>query len=155
MQKIEHVYETYIRTTPEKLWEALTKPEFTREYWAGKANVSDWKKGSTWEHVAEDDQGKPEVWVTGKILEVNPPKSMVWSWFSPDNPDDISRVSYNIEPMEDWVCLKIIHGDFKPGSTMATKVTAGWPRVISSLKSYLETGIALNVWAASSCGGNK
>lgn len=141
-QKIEHVYVTYIRTTPEKLWEALTKPEFTRQYWGNKANVSDWKKGSRWEHLEEGD---PEAWVAGKVLEIDPPKRLVLSWFSPDDPNDVSKVTFEIESKEDVVCLKVVHGDFKPGSSMSGKVSQGWPLVIASLKTFLETGEALDV----------
>lgn len=70
MNKPELVYVTYIRTTPEKLWAAITKPEFTRQYWAGVENVSDWKEGSKWEHIGGDKQR--EVWITGKVVECLP-----------------------------------------------------------------------------------
>ena len=63
MQKPKLVYATYIRTTPRKLWDAITQPEFTRQYWGGAKNVSDWKKGSKWEHVFEKDADP--VWITG------------------------------------------------------------------------------------------
>ena len=65
MKKPNQVYTTFIRTTPKKLWAAITKPEFTRQYWADLANVSDWKKGSKWEHTTKEN----EVWITGKVLE--------------------------------------------------------------------------------------
>lgn len=78
MQKPKQVYTTFIRTTPKKLWEAITKPEFTRQYWAGVENVSDWKKGAKWEHIGGEE--KREVWITGKVLESTPPKRLVLSW---------------------------------------------------------------------------
>ena len=72
MEKPKLVYETFIRTTSKKLWTAITKPEFTRQYWAGVENVSAWKKGSKWEHIGGAAE-KREVWITGKVLEFNPP----------------------------------------------------------------------------------
>ena len=143
MQKPKLVYETFIRTTPKKLWAAITKPEFTRQYWAGVENVSDWKKGSKWEHIGGDKQR--EVWITGKVLESNPPKRLVLSWADPDDLADKSRVTFEIEPMGDMVCLTVTHGNFKAGSPMFGKVSWGWPRVLSSMKSFLETGKGLSI----------
>ena len=145
MQKPKLVYETFIRTTPKKLWAAITKPEFTRQYWAGLANVSDWKKGSKWEHTTREN----EVWITGKVLECVPSKRVVLSWADPDDLADKSRVTFEIEPMKDLVCLTVTHGNFKAGSTMAGKVSSGWPRVLSSMKSFLETGKGLKVFSRS------
>lgn len=143
MEKPELVYVTYIRTTAEKLWAAITKPEFTRQYWGGLENVSDWKKGSKWEHIKADNR---EVWLFGEVLESIPPKRLVLTWVDPDNTADSSLVTFEIEPVGDTVCLTVKHGDFKPDSDMATKVNQGWPRVISSMKSFLETGQPLNVF---------
>ena len=145
MQTPKQVYTTFIRTTPKKLWTAITKPEFTRQYWAGVENVSDWKKGSKWEHIGGDEQR--EVWITGKVLESNPPKRLVLTWADPDDLTDKSRVTFEIEAIEDMTCLTVTHGNFKAGSKMAGKVSWGWPRVLSSMKSFLETGKGLNVFA--------
>jgi uncharacterized protein YndB with AHSA1/START domain len=153
MEKPKLVYVTYIRTTPEKLWAAITKPEFTRQYWAGNANVSDWKRGSKWQHVAGGE--KPDVYVAGEVLESIPPKRLVLTWADPDDVADSSTVTFEIEPLEDTVSLSVIHGDFKAGSAMAGKVSRGWPRVLSSMKSYLETGEALNIWDKDSPGCGK
>jgi uncharacterized protein YndB with AHSA1/START domain len=144
MEKPKLVYTTYIRTTPKKLWAAITKPEFTRQYWGGLANVSDWQKGSPWEHVTGDS--KPEIYITGKVLECIPPKRLVLSWADPDDLADKSRVTFEIEAIEDMTCLTVTHGNFKAGSTMAGKVSWGWPRVLSSMKSFLETGKGLNIF---------
>jgi uncharacterized protein YndB with AHSA1/START domain len=147
MQKPKLVYTTYIRSTPKDVWAAITKPDFTRQYWGGNTNASDWKKGSTWQHLSAGE--KPEAWVTGKVLESNPPKRLVLSWADPDNLKDKSRVTFEIETIKDSVCLTVTHDQFKAGSTMPDKVNGGWPRVLSSLKSFLETGKGL---AAANCG---
>src|SRR3984957_1173123 len=143
MTKPELIYTTYIRTTPEKLWNAITNPEFTRQYWGGNENVSDWKPGSKWVHVTSDEERA--IRVIGKVVESVPLKRLVLTWADPDNEADVSRVTFEIEPIDDTVRLNVIHGDFKPGSDMVTKVSGGWPRVLSSLKSFLETGKALDV----------
>jgi uncharacterized protein YndB with AHSA1/START domain len=144
MQKPKLVYLTYIRTTPKKLWDAITKPEFTCQYWAGAKNVSDWKKGSKWEHVFENEPDP--VWLTGKVLQIVPSKRLVLSWADPDRPADQSRVTFEIEPVADQVCLKVTHDQLKAGSKMFRGVSRGWPQVLSSMKSFLETGKGLNLF---------
>jgi uncharacterized protein YndB with AHSA1/START domain len=153
MEKNEFVYVTFIRTTPEKLWTAITKPEFTRQYWGGGENVSNWRKGSEWKHLGDDE--KRSVRVIGEVVESIPPKRLVLTWADPADKSDQSRVTFEIEAIEDMVRLSIIHGEFKTGSVMAGKVSWGWPRVLSSLKSFLETGKALNVWAGNEGGCGK
>ena len=143
MSKQEFVYTIYIRTTPEKLWSAITTPEFTRQYWGGFENISDWKKSSAWKHVADDE--KRTVRIVGEVLESVPPKRLVLSWADPSNSSDSSSVTFEISSIKDLVCLSIFHGNFKADSEMAGKVAIGWPRVLSSLKSFLETGEALDV----------
>ena len=143
MNKPELIYTTYIRTTPEKVWNAITNPEFARQYWGGNENVSDWKPGSKWVHVTGDEERA--IRVTGKVVESVPPKRPVLTWADPANEADVSRVTFEIEPVDDEVRLDVIHGDFKPGSDMISRVSGGWPRVLSSLKSFLETGKPLHV----------
>ena len=142
MKKPKLVYTTFIRSTPKKTWDAISNPKFTRQYWAGMANVSDWKKGSKWEHHSPGN----EVWITGKVVQCTPPKRLVLTWVDPDNLKDKSRVTFEIEQVGDSVCLTVTHDQFKEGSTMAGKVARGWPRVLSSMKSFLETGKGLNVF---------
>jgi uncharacterized protein YndB with AHSA1/START domain len=142
MEKPKLVYTTYIRSTPKKTWDAITDPKFTRQYWAGMTNVSDWKKGSRWEH----HNPEKEVWIMGEVVECTPPKRLVLTWADPDDLKDKSRVTFEIEAIEKQVCLTVTHDRFKDGSKMAGKVSRGWPRVLSSLKSFLETGKGLNVF---------
>lgn len=133
----DFVYTTYIKTTPEKVWQAITNPEFTRQYWGGMDNISDWKKGSDWQHT----DGK-DTRIIGKVLESNPPTRLVVSWASPNDPNDVSQVSYDISAIEDMVRLDVIHTALS--DEMGKAVSNGWPRVLSSLKSFLETGKALD-----------
>ena len=80
-EKTSFVYVTYIRSTPEKVFEAITKPEIAQRYW-GHENISDWKPGSAWQHVRANAERK--VNIVGKVVEVTPPKRLVISWASPD-----------------------------------------------------------------------
>jgi len=151
MTNPDFIYTTYIKTTPEKLWAAITNREFTRQYW-GYDNVSDWKKGSKWHSFTND--AKRTAVIAGEVLESMPPKRLVLTWANPGNAADVSRVTFEIEPIGNMVRLNVIHGNFKKDSDMASRVAMGWPRVLCSLKSFLETGEALDTWAGheSSCG---
>jgi uncharacterized protein YndB with AHSA1/START domain len=145
MNKPDLVYTTYIKTTPEKLWAALTNPEFTRQYWGNNVNRSDWRPGSRWNHV--DGADSSDIMVTGEVLESIPPKRLVLTWASPADLADVSRVTFEIEPVADLVRLNVVHGYFTPGSVMAGRVVQGWPLVLASLKSLLETGAAIDILA--------
>ena len=146
-EKTSFVYVTYIRSTPEKVFEAITKPEIARRYW-GHENVSDWKPGSAWEHVRANPQRT--VNVVGKVVEVVAPTRLVISWASPSqaaDPSSVSRVSFDIEAYEDMVRLTVTHDELEVGSGMAQGIQKGWPIVLSSLKSLLETGQGIDVFA--------
>jgi uncharacterized protein YndB with AHSA1/START domain len=137
------VYVTYIATTPENVWKALLEGELTRQYWKHE-NVSDWKPGSKWELVADD--GRRTVKHVGKVLESVPNKRLVLTWG--DVGDDAakhSRVAIDIETVGETVRLTVTHDELSPD--MRRRITNGWPRVLSGLKSFLETGRALNTWA--------
>jgi uncharacterized protein YndB with AHSA1/START domain len=142
MKQTEFIYMIYIRATPEKVFNALHNPEFTKQYWFHD-NVSDWKVGSKWEHVSL--QG--ETRLVGKVLENNPPKKLVVTWAAPSNPEEQSKVTYELEPVEDMTRLTVSHTELVAGSEMAKGISKGWPIVLSSLKSFLETGKPLNVFA--------
>jgi uncharacterized protein YndB with AHSA1/START domain len=146
MSSHEFVYVTYIAAKPQRIWDALIKAEFTRQYW-GHDNVSDWKPGSAWEH-RDADGGNLKL--VGKVVEFDPPRRLVLTWANPadrGNPSAHSRVTITLEPIEEMVRLTVVHDQLVPGSDMQRGIEAGWPRVISSLKSFLETGKPLPTWA--------
>jgi len=146
MSKTKFVYVTYIRTTPEKVFEALTKGEVTRQYWLYE-NQSDWKAGSPWQHV---DKATGHVRLVGEVVESAPPRRLAITWAFPAdgaNRKKHTRVAFDIERVEDMVRLTVTHDDLEPGSEMERGITEGWPRVLSSLKTFLETGRPLATWA--------
>jgi uncharacterized protein YndB with AHSA1/START domain len=146
-QTTSFVYVTYIRSTPEKVFEAITKPEIARRYW-GHENVSDWQSGSQWEHIRANEERTLEL--VGKVVEVSPPTRLVITWANAsqaDDPEAYSRVTFEMEDYETMVRLTVTHDDLEAGSGMARGVTQGWPAVLSSLKSFLETGSGIDLFA--------
>jgi len=146
-EKTSFVYVTYIRSTPEKVFEAITRPEIARRYW-GHENVSDWKAGSAWQHVRANDERT--VNIVGKVVEATPPTRLVITWASPSqaaDPASYSRVSFDVAPYEGMVRLTVTHDELQAGSGMAKGIQQGWPIVLSSLKSLLETGQGIDVFA--------
>ena len=144
---VSYVYVTYIRSTAEKVFEAITKPDIARRYW-GHENVSDWKVGSKWEHIRANDERT--VQLVGQVVETAPPKRLVITWANASqaaDPASHSRVTFDIEDYDDMVRLTVTHAELEAGSGMATGVNKGWPLVLSSLKSYLETGQSMDVFA--------
>jgi uncharacterized protein YndB with AHSA1/START domain/DNA-binding transcriptional ArsR family regulator len=157
----EFVYTTYINTTPERLWQALTEPAFTRRYWSGAALVSDWQVGSpvNWQD-APDQEAKDLGQV---VLEADPYRRLSYTWhgFQPAHAEFFgwtdaefaellkerrSKVTFEIEPYGPAVRLTVIHDDFDPGSRMYEAVSGrldpsgGWPELLANLKTLLETG---------------
>ena len=146
-EKTSFVYVTYIRSTPEKVFEAITQPEVARRYW-GHENVSDWKPGSKWEHVRANEQRT--VNIVGKVVEVVAPKRLVITWANPaqaDDPAAYSRVAFDVDLYDGMVRLTVTHDELEAGSGMAKGISQGWPIVLSSLKSLLETGEGIDVFA--------
>jgi uncharacterized protein YndB with AHSA1/START domain/DNA-binding transcriptional ArsR family regulator len=156
MDKPSFVYTTYIATTPERLWQALTDSAFTARYW-GATFDTDWQPGSpmTWHQFGVTIADPAQV-----VLEAEPYSRLSYSWHSMtpelaqvlDLPDERrehiaaeerSKVTFELEPQGDQVKLTVVHDGFEPDSVMVTMVSNGWPRVLSSLKTLLETGETL------------
>ncbi len=137
------VYVTYIRTSPEKLWAALIEPEFTRKYWGNTHQVSEWKRGADWKIMIPDGRTGD----SGKIVEFDPPRRMVLTWrneFVPDmKAEGHSTLIYELEKMNDTVKLTLIHEMPVEGSKLIGAVSEGWPHILASLKTLLETGAPL------------
>ncbi|MEU6039576.1 metalloregulator ArsR/SmtB family transcription factor [Actinomadura sp. NPDC047616] len=149
------VYTTYIKTTPERLWQALTDPAFTRRYWNIEFET-DWKPGSTMAWLTED--GRKTVDSEQVVLEAEPYRRLAYTWhtFTPEWAqaagigDDVlarlaaeprSKVTFEIEPFgEEMVKLTVVHDGFGPDSTMRAMISEGWPGVVALLKTLLETG---------------
>src|SRR5215217_3330682 len=133
------VYVTYIRTAPEKLWQALTTPEIIKQYWFGMSVESEWQAGSPWKMYAD---GSPMD--SGEILESVSQKRLVMSrrseWKPEFKAEGNSRCVYEIEPTGAAAKLTLTHSMERPDSKFIGAVAEGWPMVISNLKSLLETG---------------
>ncbi len=143
MAESRFVYVTYIRTTPEKLWQALTDPEFTRQIWCETWQDCEWKPGASWKLMIPDGR----IGDSGEVLEIEPGKRLVLSWRNEFIPalreEGYSRMTYELEPQGESVKLTLIHEMDKPGSKLIEGVSTGWPPILSSLKSLLETGQSL------------
>lgn len=142
-EKPDFVYVTYIKTTPEKLWEALTSPEFTRQYWFGIAVTSDWKVGSPMTYLRD---GKPVV--DGKVLTFDRPKVLAYTFhenFGDSSSEPPTKVTLELEPHGTSVKLTVTHTDFVANSKHRPSISLGWPAVLSNLKSLLETGKSLEI----------
>ncbi len=140
MARSTFVYVTYIRTTPEKLWAALTDAEFTQQYWFGIRCESQWTAGSPWQMVS----GNGKVIDAGKILEADPPRRLVIHWQHENMPEiraeGASQCTMELEPVTGGVKLSITHTIARDPSKFIEAVSGGWPKIISNLKSLLETG---------------
>jgi uncharacterized protein YndB with AHSA1/START domain len=146
MTRTEYVYVTYIAATPQRIWDAIVQPEFTRQYWAHE-NLSDWRPGSAWKHR---DPETGDIRIVGKIVEATPPTRLVLTWAYPkdeNNAAEHSRVTFELEPIDSMVRLTVTHDELELGSNMEQGIKQGWPRVLSSLKTFLETGKPLPTWS--------
>jgi uncharacterized protein YndB with AHSA1/START domain/DNA-binding MarR family transcriptional regulator len=140
-----HVYELYIRTTPERLWQAITDGELTRQYYFGSPIRSDWTQGSRFEMTAPHDPSV--IWVEGEVLEIDPPSRLVQSftahWDEEMGQQAPSRVTWEIERNGDACRLRVTHDGLTDAA--AQQVTGGWPQILSGLKTLLETGEPLTL----------
>jgi uncharacterized protein YndB with AHSA1/START domain len=141
----KHVYEVFIRTTPEKLWNAITTPEMTKQYFYGTAVQSDWKVGSSVRHMGPNGQ----VNLDGKVLEAVPGKRLVTTFAAVHDPasakDRPSRVTWEIQPLGEVCKLTLTHDDFDGITKTYESTGPGWNPVLSGLKTLLETGQPLGI----------
>jgi uncharacterized protein YndB with AHSA1/START domain len=138
MAKPELVYVNTIKTTPERVWQALTDPAFTERYWYGTRLESDWKVGSS--IIFHKPQGEPD---TGTVLVADKPKTLAFSWhvsYGDFAREKDSRVTFTIEPDgSDRVKLTLVHDDFQEGSALKeTMAKGGWPPILAALVNMLE-----------------
>jgi uncharacterized protein YndB with AHSA1/START domain len=140
MPRSTFVYVTYIRTTPEKLWSALTDGEFMQQYWFGMRCECRWTVGSSWKLVSGDGQ----LFDAGEIVEAEPPRRLVIRWQNQIRPElkaeGDSLCTMELEPSGTAVKLSITHSIERERSKLIEAVSGGWPKVISNLKTLLETG---------------
>ena len=140
MARSTFVYVTYIRTTPEKLWSALTDMEFIKQYWFGMRCESKWTPGAEWKLVSRDGQ----LFDSGQIVEADPPRRLVIRWQHQNKPElkaeGESLCTMELEPSGTAVKLSITHTIEREPSRMIAAVSGGWPKILSNLKSLLETG---------------
>ena len=139
--KSSFVYVTYIRTTPEKLWKALTSAEFVQQYWLGVRAEAEWKKGGSWKLVLPDGR----IADTGEIVEFEPAKRLAIRWrnefMAEMKAEGISFCTMEIESAAGQaVKLTVSHGMDRENSKFIGAVAGGWPQILSNLKSLLETG---------------
>lgn len=134
------VYVTFIRTTPEKLWSALTAPEFIKQYWFDMTHDTEWKVGSSWRMIFPDGR----IADTGEIAEFDPPRRLAIKWrneFRPElKAEGWSRCVMELEPADNAVKLTVTHTIEVENSKFIEAVSGGWPKILSNLKSLLETG---------------
>jgi len=141
---MEKVFEVYIRTTPERLWEAITDSEMRRQYCFGLAVSSEWTPGSRYEQSGPDGTG---VFAEGENLEVEPPRRLVQTmvplWSEEIKREGPSRITWEIEQRGELCRLTVTHDELREDAH--GELYGGWPMILSSLKSLLETGESLNI----------
>ena len=148
MDSLAYVYVIYINSTAQKVWDALTQPEITRRFWSNHRNSSDWKVGSPWKHEDFDDPSVVDI--SGTVLESAVPHRLAVTWAPPIDALDatkLSRLILDIAEDDGMVRITLTHDQLPPNSGMAEGISEGWPLVMSSLKTLLETGSAMpEIW---------
>lgn len=143
MSELKHVYEIYVRTTPERLWQALTDPAVTERYYYGTRVISDWQRGSSLTYLNPDGSTSIE----GEVVEFDPPRRLVHTFHFPSHDEKPSRVTFEITPMGETCKLSLIHDEFEGETETYKGVAMGWNPVLSGLKTLLETGEPLAIEA--------
>lgn len=142
MEKPKHVYQVWIRTTPQRLWQAITSPDDTLQYFFRSVVETDWKPGSPIRYTID---GAPTL--DGEVVEVDPPRRLVTTFVMTHDEeakhDRASRVTWTIEPVGELCKLTLVHDDFDAETKTFRQVDRGWPYILSNLKTWLETGTTL------------
>ncbi|HEY3900003.1 MAG TPA: SRPBCC family protein [Chthoniobacter sp.] len=144
MEKPKFVYVTHINTTPEKLWNALVHPDFTQQYWGGRRLQSDWTVGASIKHLKADGA----VELKGEVLQFDPPRLLAYTFVDCAPPlsrpaEKTTRVTFEITVAFGVTKLTVTHDGFEPESKLFPDISNGWPAILSSLKTLLESGTAL------------
>ncbi len=143
MSKPEFIYVTYVETTPEKLWQALTDGDFTERYWFAHRVASDWNVGSSYQFTLEGEKR-----LEGKVLISDPPRRLSYSWngcAEEFRRERTSRVTFDLEPRGKVVKLTLTHDNLDEAGVTFRGIAEGWPMVLAGLKSVLESGTILDI----------
>jgi uncharacterized protein YndB with AHSA1/START domain/DNA-binding transcriptional ArsR family regulator len=153
-ERMEKVFEIYIKTTPERLWEAITDPQIRSKYNFGMRQNTDWKPGSRYEMPAPN---APMLLGEGENLEVDPPRRLVQTmralWSDDVKREGFSRITWEIEPVGDSCRLTVTHDQLREGAN--SELYGGWPMILSGLKTWLETGELLTTPGSLMYAGNR
>jgi len=141
MSELRHVYEVYIRATPEQVWQAITESEFTRRYYYGSSVESDWQPGSPM--VYRNDDGTEAI--RCEVVSADPPNRLVHTFFFPGADERPSRVTWTIEARGAATLLTLVHDGFDGETQTYRSVAHGWVPILSGLKTLLETGEPIEI----------
>jgi uncharacterized protein YndB with AHSA1/START domain len=143
MAESTFIYVTYIRTTPDALWRALTDTDFIPQWWMGVRAETEWRVGGPWKLVLTDGRTAD----SGEVLEFEPPRRLALKWrneFMPELTEEgFSQCLFELEPLGEAVKLTVTHSIPVDGSKLIKAVAGGWPQILSNLKTLIETGSAL------------
>jgi uncharacterized protein YndB with AHSA1/START domain/DNA-binding transcriptional ArsR family regulator len=148
MSTLQHVFEVYIRATPEEVWRAITDPAMTERYYHGTAVESTWQPGAAINYFSDGESA-----LRGEVVESDPPRRLVHSFEFPGNNDPTSRVTWEITPMGDSCLVRLTHDGFASETETYRSVASGWPFILSGMKTLLETGEELRVGRAEAVAG--
>lgn len=134
MSDLTFVYVTYIETTPEKLWEALTSGAYTQQYWGGRKITSTWEPGAPVQHIKPDGTSD---WY-GDVLHADPPNLLAYTFIDAESQEPETKVTMQLEPYGSTIRLTVTHENLDEATYKG--ISFGWPAILSSLKSLLERG---------------
>ena len=140
MSTLQHVFQVYVRATPDQIWQAITDPAMTRRYYHATSVESDWQAGSPINYQLNGESA-----LSGEIIECDPPRRLVHSFTFPGNDDPPSRATWEMPPQGESCLVRLSHDGFASETETFRSVANGWPLILSGLKTLLETGGELQV----------